>query len=127
MDQKTADENDFEVGDTVEVLTQQEPREFTISGIARFGTADSPAGATIALFDLPTAQELLAEPGKVDNIAVVAEEGVSEVQLADALRAALPTDQQTRGHHRRRAHRGEPGRRRHPARLLHHVPAACSP
>ena len=94
MDQKTADENDFEVGDTVEVLTQQEPREFTISGIARFGTADSPAGATTAIFDLPTAQELLAEPGKVDNIAVVAEEGVSEVQLADALRAALPTDQQ---------------------------------
>lgn len=93
MDQKTADENDFEVGDTVSVLTQQAPQEFTISGIARFGTADSPAGATVALFDLPTAQELLAEPGKFDAVTIVADEGVTQEQLADNLRAALPADQ----------------------------------
>jgi putative ABC transport system permease protein len=93
MDQKTADDNDFEVGDTVTVLTQQAPREFTISGIARFGTADSPAGATVALFDLPTAQELLAEPGKFDAIAIVASEGVTQEQLKENLEAALPADQ----------------------------------
>jgi putative ABC transport system permease protein len=94
MDQKTADDNDFAVGDTVTVLTQQAPREFEISGIARFGTADSPAGATVALFDLATAQELLAEPGKFDQISVVGEEGVTQEQLKQNLQAALPTDQQ---------------------------------
>lgn len=93
MDKKTADEEGYEVGDTVEVLTQQEPQEFTISGITRFGSADSPAGATVALFDLPTAQAIIAEPGKFDSISVVAAEGVSQEQLAEDLRAALPTDQ----------------------------------
>jgi putative ABC transport system permease protein len=94
MDRKTADDNDFAVGDTVTVLTQEAPAEFTISGIATFGTADSPAGATVALFDLPTAQAVLAEEGKFDSISVVADEGVSQEQLATNLRAALPTDQQ---------------------------------
>ncbi len=93
MDKATADSEGFEVGDTVEVLTQEAPQEFTISGIARFGTADSPAGATVALFDLPTAQSIIAEPGKFDSIAAVAEDGVSQQQLADNLTAALPTDQ----------------------------------
>ena len=94
MDQQTADDNDFEVGDTVQVLTQNPTREFTVVGIARFGTADSPAGASVALFDLATAQELLAEPGKFDNISVVAAEGVSQDQLAESLRANIAADQQ---------------------------------
>ena len=93
MDKKTADDEGYEVGDTVEVLTQQEPQEFTISGITRFGSADSPAGATVALFDLPTAQAIIAEPGKFDSISVVAADGVDQEQLAEDLRAALPTDQ----------------------------------
>jgi putative ABC transport system permease protein len=92
MDQKTADENDFEVGDTVTVLSQ-ERREFTISGIARFGTADSPAGASVALFALPTAQDFLAEPGKFDAISVLGEEGIDQVVLAENIRTALPQDQ----------------------------------
>lgn len=93
MDKKTADAEGYEVGDTVEVLTQQEPAEYTISGITRFGSADSPAGATVALFDLPTAQAVIAEPGTFDSIGVVAADGVSQEQLAEDLRAALPTDQ----------------------------------
>ena len=32
------------------------PQTFTISGIVKFGTADNLAGATLAAFDLPTAQ-----------------------------------------------------------------------
>lgn len=93
MDKATADNEDFEVGDTVSVLTQAEPQEFTIAGIATFGSADSPAGATVALFDLPTAQGLIAEPGKFDQISVVAQEGVSQQELVDRLLANLPTDQ----------------------------------
>jgi len=93
MDKATADDEGYEVGDTVQVLTQQEPQEFTISGIVRFGSADSPAGATVAIFDLPTAQGTIAEPGQFDSISAVAEDGVSQEQLAESLRGELPTDQ----------------------------------
>jgi len=92
MDFATADDNDFEVGDTVAVLSE-ERREFTVAGIVRFGTADSPAGATVALFDLATAQDFLAEPGQFDSIGVVAEEGVTQEQLAENIRQSIPADQ----------------------------------
>ena len=65
IDKNTADDAGYEVGDTVEVLTQEAPQEYTLSGIARFGTADSPAGATVALFDLPTAQADHRRAGQV--------------------------------------------------------------
>jgi putative ABC transport system permease protein len=48
MDANTADSNDFTVGDTVSVITLQEPREFTISGIATIGGEESLGGATLA-------------------------------------------------------------------------------
>jgi putative ABC transport system permease protein len=92
MDLATAEDNDFAVGDTVAVLSQDR-REFTIAGIVRFGTADSPAGATVALFDLATAQDFLAEPGQFDSIGVVGEEGISQEQLAENIRRNLPADQ----------------------------------
>ena len=93
MDKATADDGDFAVGDTVTLLTQSPPQDFTIVGIVRFGAADSPGGASVALLDLPTAQALVAEPGKFDAITVVADEGVSQQELVDQLEASLPTDQ----------------------------------
>ena len=53
-------------------------QEFTIAGIARFGTTDSPAGATFVGFTYNTAQKLLAEPGQIDSISAVADSGVSQ-------------------------------------------------
>ena len=82
MDRGTAEDEGFEVGDTVTVLSKVEPREFTITGIARFGTADSPAGASVALFEEPTAQELLGTPGEYDGVAAVADESVDQPTLA---------------------------------------------
>lgn len=89
MDRASAETGDFAVGDTVEVLTQDGPGEFTVAGIATFGTADSPGGASVALFDLAAAQDLIAEPGKFDAIATTAAEGVSQEQLAQNLEGAL--------------------------------------
>lgn len=89
IDKRSADDAGFEVGDRVTVLVQGPPREFEIVGIARFGNVDSPLGATMAVFDLGTAQDLLAEPGRFDTINAVAEPGVSETELRDRLAAAL--------------------------------------
>ena len=42
IDKASADKAGYEPGDGATVLTKHAPRQFTISGIATFGTADSP-------------------------------------------------------------------------------------
>ena len=89
LDKHTADEIGYQVGDTAEFQTPGGVNLATVVGIARFGTADSPAGSAMTLMDLPTAQLLLAEPGQVDTLAVVAEEGRTQAEMRDAVSAAL--------------------------------------
>ena len=89
MDRGTAEKGDFEVGDTVEVLTQNGHEEFELTAIVTFGTADSPAGASVALFDIAAAQRLIAEPGKFDAVVVVAADGTTEEDVRANLEATL--------------------------------------
>jgi putative ABC transport system permease protein len=65
------------------------PQRVRISGIVAFGTADSPAGASVVLFTTRVAQRLVAAPGKFSTISFVAN-GVSQQQLVSNLRRALP-------------------------------------
>lgn len=90
IDKHSADVGHLRVGDRVLVLTKRSPRRYTVTGIVRWGTADSPLGASITLFDLETAERVLAEPGRVNEIDVAAAPGVSQEQLVENLRAALP-------------------------------------
>jgi putative ABC transport system permease protein len=92
IDKASADKAGYEPGDVATVLTKSEPRQFTIAGIARFGSNDSPAGATAVLFTDATAAELLSAPGQADAIAITADDGVSQEQLATAVRAAVSDD-----------------------------------
>jgi putative ABC transport system permease protein len=85
-----ADQGNFAVGDTATVLVHAGPRRLRIVGIVRFGTADSIASGNGVLFTQAAAQRLMAEPGKFDDISVVADEGVSQEQLRDRLATALP-------------------------------------
>ncbi|MGC4110078.1 MAG: ABC transporter permease [Nocardioides sp.] len=91
IDKHSADVGHLAVGDRVVVLTKRAPREYTITGIVRWGTADSPLGASITLFDLPTAERVLTAPGKVNEIDVAAENGVSQQELVDRIRSSLAT------------------------------------
>jgi putative ABC transport system permease protein len=95
IDKASADKAGYAVGDVATVLTKQEPREFTIAGIARFGSSDSPAGATAVLFTDATAQALLSSPGQADAIAVTADQGVTQSALATAIQQAVGTDVET--------------------------------
>ena len=52
-------------------------RTFTVTGLARFGGVDSLGGATIAVFDIPTARTVLGKTG-FDAIQVAAAPGVCE-------------------------------------------------
>ena len=82
-------------GDEVTVLTQTGPHQFPLVGTARFGTIDSPGGANVALFDLPTAQEvLLGHTGEVDAVVVDAVPGVSENELTGRIESVLPDGQE---------------------------------
>jgi putative ABC transport system permease protein len=92
IDKRSADDAGFEVGDPVSVQTQTGLEEYELVGVARFGTADSPGGATFALMTLPAAQERVAEPGTVDSVSVVADEGVGQRELADRVQAELGDD-----------------------------------
>jgi putative ABC transport system permease protein len=90
IDQKSASDGHLAVGDTATVLVQGPPRKMLISGIARFGTASSPGGASVILFTVPAAQKLVGQPGKFDSISFAAQPGVSQAQLVRNLQAALP-------------------------------------
>ena len=92
IDKATADQTGYQLGDRASVLTKREPRSFTIVGVATFGGADSPAGATAVLFTDPVAQELLAQPGQADAISVTADDGVSQATLTAGVQAALGND-----------------------------------
>lgn len=89
VDAATARNQGFHVGDKVTILFQGPPRTFTVTGIIGFGQADNLAGATIAAFDLPTAQQLLGRTGKYDEIDVVAAPGVSATVLRDRIQAQV--------------------------------------
>ncbi|HEY6746976.1 MAG TPA: FtsX-like permease family protein [Mycobacteriales bacterium] len=89
IDRKSARDGDLEVGDTTTVVVGR-PMRVRIAGIARFGKADSPGGATIVAFPRQAAQRLIGEPGKYDSVSVLAAGGVSETELVRRLSAVLP-------------------------------------
>src|SRR5215471_4681520 len=90
VDKQSATTGHLAVGDTTTVLANGPPQRVRIVGIAGFGTADSPGGASIVLFTTPTAQRLVAAPGKFTQIGFVAAPGVSQQQLAANLQRVLP-------------------------------------
>ena len=91
MDLGTAQKYGFRVGQHVRILLLGPTRTFTIVGLARFGTADNLAGATLAAFDTPTAQAVMGEVGKFDAISVVARPGADLATVQRAIQRVLPS------------------------------------
>jgi putative ABC transport system permease protein len=89
IDKKSADDAGYRPGDKVPVYTQQGRADYRLTGIVKFGTADSPLGATIVAFTPETASEVLGTPGTFDSIEVKAEPGVSQEQVVRNVRTAL--------------------------------------
>jgi putative ABC transport system permease protein len=90
MDDGTATKYHFVVGDHVRILLAGPPRTFLISGLVRFGTADNLAGATLAAFDLPTAQQLFGETGRYDSILILTRPGADKATVERSIAAVLP-------------------------------------
>ena len=90
MDAGTAAKYDFTVGQRVRILSAGPARTFTITGIAQFGSANNLAGATLAAFTLPTAQDVVQEVGHLDDINVVTAPGASKPAVQQDIARALP-------------------------------------
>ena len=96
VDKSTAGKEHFKIGQSVRVQAEGPARTLRISGIVRFGSVSTIGGATLAGFDLPTAQALFDKRGRLDEIAVAAKPGVSDDQLVQALQPVLPKTAQVK-------------------------------
>jgi putative ABC transport system permease protein len=90
IDAGTADKQHLHVGDSVRIATGGPARRFRVTGLATFGSVKSLGTATIALFDLRTAQGLFGKAGRYDSILVAARDGIPAAQVRHNLAAALP-------------------------------------
>jgi putative ABC transport system permease protein len=91
VDGPSLEKSGLAFGQTMTVLVPAGPVQKTVVGTIAFGSAETIGGATMVAFDPRVAQELLAEPGKWDEISVVAEAGVSQETLAADLADVLPS------------------------------------
>jgi putative ABC transport system permease protein len=96
IDESTADKEDLAVGAEIGVQGVGPVERLRISGIVRFGSVSTIGGATLAGFDLPTAQRLFDKEGKLDEIAVAARAGTSDAELVQELEQVLPPTTQVR-------------------------------
>ena len=96
IDTQTASKKGFRTGDTIGVQARGPIQRMRISGLVEFGQVSSIGGATLAGFDLPTAQGLFDKDGKLDQILVARKDGTSEQQLLDAIGKVLPEGTQVR-------------------------------
>ena len=90
IDSGTAQDQNFQVGDTVKVATLKPVRPFKLVGIAQYGTVGSIGSATFVTFTIPAAQELLDRKGQLDAISVSARPGVTQDQLVQQIKQLVP-------------------------------------
>jgi putative ABC transport system permease protein len=96
VDESTAGKKDLQVGQTIGVQSRGAVETYRISGIARYGAVSSIGGATLAGFDLPTAQSLFDKVGQLDQIRISAKSGVSPEELVSQVKQILPKDTQVK-------------------------------
>ena len=90
IDRKSATDGHLAVSDHTTVLMQAGPQRVRIVGVARFGTADSPGGATIVAFRAQDVQALVGGAGKFDSISVVAASGLTQSDIVNRIAPHLP-------------------------------------
>jgi putative ABC transport system permease protein len=90
IDAATAAKQHYAVGDSIVVSTLGDRHRYTLTGIASFGDVSSLGGATLAIYDLGTAQTLLHKEGKFDGISIAAKEGTSSSDLIKAVQPLVP-------------------------------------
>jgi putative ABC transport system permease protein len=96
VDKETASKEDFEVGEMIGVQSEGPVERLEISGIIQFSSGLTIGGATLAGFDLPTAQRLMKKQRRLDEIAVAARADVTDTDLVRQIEEILPSGTQVR-------------------------------
>jgi putative ABC transport system permease protein len=96
LDEGTADDQGYGVGETVRIATLKPVRPFRVVGIARYSNVESLGTATFAVFTIPAAQELLERPNQFDMIQAAAKEGTTPEELVAEIKPILPPTAQVR-------------------------------
>src|SRR5207302_479911 len=96
IDKAAADKAHFKVGDTIRGIARGPEKSFSLAGIVKFGSVSSIGSATIAVFDLNTAQQLFNKQGKFDVVRVAAKGNTPSSKLAAQIRPLLPSTAQVR-------------------------------
>jgi putative ABC transport system permease protein len=96
IDANTASKKHYAPGDTIGVVARGPEQTYTISGVVKIGGVSSLGGATMAIFDFPTAQRIFDKQGKLDSISIAAKHGVAPAQLVQEIKPLLPKATQVR-------------------------------
>ncbi|MBV9681027.1 MAG: ABC transporter permease [Solirubrobacterales bacterium] len=94
VDTATATDKHYKVGDAIAAKGDGPVKPYTVVGLGKISGV-SIGGATLAVFDVPTAASILDKHG-YDNISVAAKPGVSEKRLAAEIKPLLPPTAQVR-------------------------------
>jgi putative ABC transport system permease protein len=95
IDGDTAAKYHFGPGDAIRVAGTGRIRSFKVVGVSKFGDLNSLGGATIAIFTVPTARELLDKQG-YDSISIAAKPGIAPEYLAGEIKRMLPASAQVK-------------------------------
>jgi ABC-type antimicrobial peptide transport system permease subunit len=96
VDKATASNEGFEVGEIIGVQAEGPVQRLRLAGIFEFASGLSIGGATLAGFDLPTAQRLFGKVGKLDEIAIASKPDVPPAELVAQVEEILPPDTQVK-------------------------------
>src|SRR5215216_5254587 len=97
IDAGTAAKKHFKPGDSVAISTLGQRHRFQITGTVSFGTVDTLGFASIAAWDVKTAQTLLHREGRFDSVSIAAKKGTSPAAVVDAVKPLLAADLEVKG------------------------------
>src|SRR4051812_5670290 len=86
LDAGTAEKEHYKLGQTVVVSTLGHPHRYRLTGTVTFGDTKSLGFASIAAWDVRTAQRLFDREGQFDTLSLAARKGTSQAELVRAVR-----------------------------------------
>ena len=90
VDTLTADAGDLAPGDPIRVQTLKGPVDLELVGIIKYGDSGNLGGASFVMMDTPAAIDTFGFDGKVQGIAVIADEGLTQAQIVERIEPELP-------------------------------------
>ena len=96
VDTSTASRKDIEIGQLLAVQGAGPALPMRVAGLFEFSSEGNIGGATLAAFDLPTAQTVFNKARRLDQIRAAAASGTTNAELLASINAILPPTAQVR-------------------------------